>query len=89
MLGFFTTKGLLLKKFKSYGSIIGLFGHIIKQRKIIHSKRKISDIEIMRSFCGTIKIPSEANDSRLNNKFEKLLSTLCKFSGYDEIVREP
>jgi hypothetical protein len=43
----------------------------------------------MRSFCGTIKIPSEANDSKLNNKFEKLLSSLCRFSGYDKIVREP
>ena len=89
MLGFFATKGLLLKKLKSYGSIIGLLGHIIKQRKIIHNKRKINDSEIMHSFCGTIKIPLEANDSKLNNKFEKLLNTLCKFSGYDEIVREP
>ena len=78
-----------MEKLKSYVSILGLFGHIIRQRKIIHNKRKISDIEIMRSFCGTIKIPPEANDSKLNNKFEKLLSTLCKFSGYDEIVREP
>jgi GT2 family glycosyltransferase len=89
MLGFFATKGLLLKKFKSYGSILGLFGHIIRQRKIIHDKRKTSDIEIMRSFCGTIKIPAEANNSKLNNKFEKLLTSLCKFSGYDKIVREP
>ena len=68
---------------------MGLFGHIIRQRKIIHNKRKIDDIEIMRAFCGTIKIPSEANDSKLNIKFEKLLSSLCKFSGYDKIVREP
>ena len=89
MLGFFATKGLLLKKIKSYASILGLFGHIIRQRKIIHNKRKIDDIEIMRAFCGTIKIPSEANDSKLNTKFEKLLSSLCKFSGYDKIVREP
>ncbi len=89
MLGFFATKGLLLKKFKSYGSILGLIGHVIKQRKIISKKRKINDIEIIRSFCGTIKIPSEANDSKLNKKFEKLLSCLCKFSGYEKIVREP
>jgi hypothetical protein len=89
MLGFFATKGLSLKKIKSYASILGLFGHIIRQRKIIHNKRKIDDIEIMRAFCGTIKIPSEANDSKLNTKFEKLLSSLCKFSGYDKIVREP
>ena len=89
MLGFFATKGLLLKKLKSYGSILRLFGHIMKQRKIIHNKRKTNDIEIMRSFCGTIKIPPEANDSKLNKKFEKLLNSLCKFSGDDKIVREP
>jgi hypothetical protein len=89
MLGFFATKGLLLKKLKSYGSILVLIRHVMKQRKIISEKRKINDMEIIRSFCGTIKIPSEANDSKLNQKFEKLLSSLCKFSGYDKIVREP
>jgi len=76
MLGFFATKGLLLKKFKSYYSILGLIGHIMKQRKIISKKRKISDNEIIRSFCGTVKIPLEANNSKLNTIFEKILSSL-------------
>ena len=89
MLGFFATKGLLLKKFKSYYSILGLIGHIMKQRKIISKKRKISDNEIIRSFCGTVKIPLEASDSKLNTIFEKILSSLCTLSGYDKIVREP
>jgi len=89
MLGFFATKGLLLKKFKSYYSILGLIGHIMKQRKIISKKRKISDNEIIRSFCGTVKIPLEANNSKLNTIFEKILSSLCTLSGYDKIVREP
>ena len=89
MLGFFATKGLLLKKLKSYGSILHLSGHIIKQRKIINKKRKLDDNEIIHSFCGTIKIPPEANDSKLNEKFEKLLSSLCRLCGYDKIVREP
>ena len=52
-------------------------------------KRKISDNEIIRSFCGTVKIPLEANNSKLNTIFEKILSSLCTLSGYDKIVREP
>ena len=43
----------------------------------------------MSSFCGTLKIPSEANDSNLNEKFDKLLRFLCKLCGYSKIVREP
>jgi len=89
MLGFFATKGLLLKKLKSYYSILSLIGHINKERKFISKKRKISDIEIIRSFCGTIKIPLEANNSKLNTAFEKLLTSLCTLSGYGKIVREP
>ncbi len=89
MLAFFASKGLLLKKLQSYGSILKLGSHIRKQRSIIHQKRKIHDNEIMTSFCGTLKIPSEANDSNLNEKFDKLLIFLCKLTGYRKIVREP
>ena len=89
MLAFFASEGLLLKKFQSYGSILKLSGHIRKQRSIIQQKRKIRDNEIMTSFCGTLKIPSEANDSNLNKKFDKLLISLSKLTGYNKIVREP
>ena len=88
MLVFFASKKILFKKIKSYFSIIRLLGHIKQQRKIIQQQRKISDNEIIQSFCGTIKIPLEANDSIINDKFEKFLSSLCKLSKYDKIVRE-
>ena len=89
MLVFFTSKGLLIKKLQSYGSILRLSDHIRKQRSIIHQNRKISDEKIMSSFCGTLKIPPEANDSNLNQKFDKLLLILCRLTGYHNIVREP
>jgi hypothetical protein len=89
MLGFFASKGLLIKKLQSYCSILRLSKHILKQRKIINEKRKFNDDKIIHSFCGTIKIPPEANDSRLNERFEKLLSALCRLCGYGKIVREP
>jgi len=89
MLSFFISKRLFLKKLKSYGSIIKLGSHIRKQRRIINQNRKINDDEIIRSFCGTLIIPSEANDSKLNEKFTKLLLFLCKSTGYNKIVREP
>ena len=89
MLGFFISKGLFLKKLKSYGSILKLVSHIREQRRLINKKRKVDDTQIIRSFCGTLKIPSEANDSKLNEQFTKLLILLCKFTGYDKIVREP
>ena len=89
MLAFFISKGLFLKKLKSYGSILKLGNHIRKQRRTIQQKRKIDDNEIIRSFCGTLKIPSEASDSKLNGIFTKLLLFLCKSTGYDKIVREP
>lgn len=89
MLAFFISKGLFLKKLKSYGSILKLGNHIRKQRRTIQQKRKIDDNEIIRSFCGTLKIPSEASDSKLNEIFTKLLLFLCKSTGYDKIVREP
>ena len=89
MLGFFISKGLFLKKLKSYGSIIKLSSHIRKQRALVKQKRKINDEEIIRSFCGVLKIPSEASDSKLNVQFSRLLEFLCKSTGYDKIVREP
>ena len=89
MLGFFISKGLFLKKLKSYVSILRLSNHIRTQRKFINKKRKIDDIQIIHSFCGTLKIPPEASDSKLNEKFTKLLLFLCKMTGYDKIVREP
>ena len=88
MLGFFASKGLLKKKIQSYVSIIKLRKHIKTQRKTIHEKRKLSDTEIMNSFCGSIKIPPEANESDINEKFNKILRTLCKLNGLEKIVRD-
>ena len=56
---------------------------------MIEQKRKISDNEIMTSFCGIVRVPPEANDSNQNKRFEKLLRFLCGMTGYDKIVREP
>ena len=89
MLAFFTSKGILLKKLQSYGSILKLSSHIRKEHTKIDQKRKISDNEIMTSFCGIVKVPPEANDSNINKKFEKLLRFLCNMTGYNKIVREP
>ena len=89
MLAFFTSKGILLKKLQSYGSILKLGSHIRKEHTMIDQKRKFTDNEIMSSFCGIVKVPPEANDSNLNKRFEKLLRFLCNMTGYNKIVREP
>ena len=89
MLAFFTSKGILLKKLQSYGSILKHGSHIRKEHTMIDQKRKFTDNEIMSSFCGIVKVPPEANDSNLNKRFEKLLRFLCNMTGYNKIVREP
>lgn len=88
MLGFFASKKLLKKKIQSYISIIKLRKHIKEQRKVISRKRRLSDSEIMNSFCGSIKIPPEADESNMNEKFNKILKTLCKLNRLENIVRD-
>ena len=79
----------MIKKLQSYGSVLKLGSHIRKEHAMIEQKRKISDNEIMTSFCGIVRVPPEANDSNQNKRFEKLLRFLCDMTGYNKIVREP
>lgn len=89
MICYFTFKGLIHKKIQSYFSIIKLYPHIIKERNFIQKNRQINDNEIIKSFCSTIQISSEASNSKLNDKFIKLLKFLSKISGYSKLLREP
>jgi len=82
MLAFFTKKGLLLKKIKSYGSIISLHSHIRKNRKIIINKRSIDDEQIIKSFCCYIEITPEAGNTNYASIFNNLIQILCKFAGF-------
>ena len=82
LLVFFTKKGLLLKKLRSYGGIIRMYGHIKNKRKTIEKFRKVNDIEIMRSFSCTIEAPLEVSEEGNIEKFNKLLKILCKFVGH-------
>jgi len=68
MLAFFAKKGMFLKKIQSYGSIIKLYKTIIKDRKNIQKNRKISDEEIIKSFCCNVYIPPESEEAdRMKN----------------------
>ena len=87
MLGFFAKKRMLIKKFKSYGSIIKLYNHIKKNRKLIKKLRRVSDDEILSAFCCNIEIPKESSQSGYMTKFNKLLISLSKFSGYYDKVK--
>lgn len=86
MLAFFAKKRLLLKKLKSYVSIIRLHSHIKKNRKIIESIRKVKDEQIIKSFCCHIEITPEAGDTNYAKIFNTLLQKLCKFSGFYDRV---
>jgi hypothetical protein len=87
MLAFFTKKRLLLKKLKSYGSIIRLYKHIKKNRKIIASIRKVNDEHIIKSFCCYVEITPEVGDTNYAKIFNNLIQTLCKLAGFYGKVR--
>lgn len=87
MLGFFMKKGLLIKKIWSYGSIIRSFNQIRKDRKEIQNKRKISDEEIMKSFCYNMYIPPESEESEHLKNFNKILINLAKLTGFYQKAR--
>ena len=42
----------------------------------------------MSSFSNSIKIPPEANESDVNEKFNKILKFLCRLNGLEKIVRD-
>jgi len=81
LLVFFTKKGILLKKLRSYGGVIKLFRHIQKRRKLIKKLRIINDKEIMEGFSLTIEAPLEVSNNTSINNFNNLLRILCKISG--------
>ena len=81
LLVFFTKKGILLKKLRSYGGVIKLFRHIQKRRKLIKKLRIINDKEIMEEFSLTIEAPLEVSNNTSINNFNNLLRILCKISG--------
>ena len=87
MLGFFLKKRILIKKLKSYVSIIKLSSHIRKNRKLVKKLRKISDEDILSAFCCNIEIPKESEEAKHMIKFNKLLISLSKISGYYNKVR--
>ncbi len=87
MLGFFAKKGILLKKIRSYGSIIRSINMIRKERKIIQEKRIISDDEVLRNFCCNMYIPPESEESEHMKSFNMILIKLAKLSGFYRKVR--
>ena len=87
MLGFFARKGILMKKISSYGSIIKSFNHIMRDRKEIQKKRKISDDQIMKSFCCNMYIPPESDESNHMKSFNRILINLAKMTGFYGKVR--
>jgi len=86
LLVFFTKKRLLSKKLRSYVGVIRMSNHIKNRRKSMKRLRKISDSEAMRSFCCTIEAPLEVSEEGNIEKFNKLLSTLCKFAGFKKSI---
>jgi len=87
MLAFFAKKGMFLKKIQSYGSIIKLYKTIIKDRKNIQKNRKISDEEIIKSFCCNVYIPPESEEADRMQNFNSLLINLSKLSGFYKKLR--
>ena len=87
MIGFFAKKGILRKKIWSYGSIIRSWNQISKDRKKIQNMRKLSDDEILRSFCCNMYIPPESEEENHMKSFNKILIKLAKVSGFYKKVR--
>ena len=87
MLGFFAKKGILLKKIRSYGSIIRSINMIRKERKIIQEKRVISDDEVLKNFCCDMYIPPESEESEHMKSFNRILIRLAKLSGFYQKVK--
>ena len=87
MLGFFAKKGILLKKIRSYGSIIRSINMIRKERKIIQEKRVISDDEVLKNFCCDMYIPPESEESEHMKSFNRILIRLGKVSGFYQKVK--
>lgn len=79
---FFTKKGMLVKKLRSYGGIIKLSNHIRNRRKSIKKMKNVSDNEIFKVFCCTIETPLEVSETENIDKFNKLLTILCKLVGF-------
>lgn len=82
LLGFFIRKGLLQEKIRGFFSILNLLNHIIKNRKIVQSKRKITDNDLISEFYSNIYIPPESQESQHTERFNKILIKLSKICGY-------
>tara|TARA_B100000029_G_scaffold504510_1_gene583503 strand:- start:59 stop:1111 length:1053 start_codon:yes stop_codon:yes gene_type:complete len=87
MLGFFAKKGILTKKIWGYGSIIRSLNQIRKDRKKIQKSRKIGDEKILEKFCSNMYIPPESEESHHMKRFNNLLVSLAKISGYYNKVK--
>ena len=85
LLIFFTKKGLLVKKLRSYGGIIMMYDKIKNKRKIIKKTRIVNDQEVMKSFCCGIEAPIEVSEENNIEKFNKLLKILCQLVGFKKI----
>ena len=82
LLGFFIKKGLFKEKLHGYLSILYSLNHIIKNRNIIQSKRKIKDSELITEFYSNIYIPPESQESQHTENFSKILTRLSKLCGF-------
>jgi len=87
LLGFFIKKGLIKEKIHSYISILMSLEHIIKNRKIIQSKRKINDDELIEAFYSNIYIPPESQESQHTESFSKVLVNLSKLCGMSKKLK--
>ncbi len=87
LLVFFTKKGMLVKKLRSYWGIIRFANHIKKRRKSIKKIKNMNDNKIFKSFCCTIETPLEVSETESIEKFNKLLKILGKLVGYYKISK--
>ena len=82
LFGFFIRKGLLKEKLKGFLSVLMLLNHIIKNRKVVQSKRKIRDEDLVSEFYSGIYIPPESQESQHTENFNKILIKMSKLSGF-------
>jgi len=81
LLGFFIKKGLFKEKIHSYASILMSLNHIIKNRRIIQTKRKIKDEDLINAFYSNMYIPPESQESQHTENFNRILVKLSKLCG--------
>ena len=75
---FFIKKRMFKVKIKAFFSILKLYGKILKRKRQIQSKRKISDEEIIRKFVDDFHLQTTKNGKKSSEKIEKMVIKLSR-----------